>query len=263
MASQEQLEILKQGFKVWNLWREKNPGVKIDFSAADLTEVNVGGANLRGANLRRANLSSTLLFRGSYDKADLSKAYLFNTDIYEVSLREVDLGEADLSEAQLIDSDLYKVNLRKANLRHAYFIGSNLEEAHFNGAIMGGTIFSDIGLGRAHGLEEIHHNDPSTIGADTIRLSNGNIPTAFLRGCGFSDLEIETANLLKPGLDSEQVTDITYRIHRLYIGGGIEYYSCFISYSSRDEAFARILHDDLQNNGVRCWFAPEDMKIGD
>jgi len=23
------------------------------------------------------------------------------------------------------------------------------------------------------------------------------------------------------------------------------------------------LHADLQNNGVRCWFAPEDMKIGD
>ena len=23
------------------------------------------------------------------------------------------------------------------------------------------------------------------------------------------------------------------------------------------------MHDDLQDNGVRCWFAPEDMKIGD
>src|SRR5262249_58914496 len=23
------------------------------------------------------------------------------------------------------------------------------------------------------------------------------------------------------------------------------------------------LHADLQNRGVRCWFAPEDMKIGD
>lgn len=41
------------------------------------------------------------------------------------------------------------------------------------------------------------------------------------------------------------------------------YYSCFISYSSRDQEFAERLHDDLQNNGVQCWFAPEDMKIGD
>ena len=30
-----------------------------------------------------------------------------------------------------------------------------------------------------------------------------------------------------------------------------------------DQIFAGKLHDDLQSNGVRCWFAPEDMKIGD
>ena len=40
-------------------------------------------------------------------------------------------------------------------------------------------------------------------------------------------------------------------------------YSTFISYSSTDHDFAQKLHDDLQANGVRCWFAPEDMKIGD
>jgi hypothetical protein len=36
-----------------------------------------------------------------------------------------------------------------------------------------------------------------------------------------------------------------------------------ISYSSSDQEFAERLHADLQNNGVRCWFAPEDLKIGD
>jgi hypothetical protein len=34
-------------------------------------------------------------------------------------------------------------------------------------------------------------------------------------------------------------------------------------FSSKDGDFARCLHDGLQNNGVRCWFAPEDLKIGD
>lgn len=42
----------------------------------------------------------------------------------------------------------------------------------------------------------------------------------------------------------------------------IQYYSCFISYSSKDEEFALQLYKDLQSHGVRCWFAPEDMKIG-
>jgi TIR domain len=39
--------------------------------------------------------------------------------------------------------------------------------------------------------------------------------------------------------------------------------SCFISYSSKDQEFADRLHANLQDKGVRCWFAPEDLKIGD
>lgn len=41
-----------------------------------------------------------------------------------------------------------------------------------------------------------------------------------------------------------------------------KYYSCFISYSSKDQAFAEKLHADLQRHGVNVWFAPEDMPIG-
>jgi hypothetical protein len=40
------------------------------------------------------------------------------------------------------------------------------------------------------------------------------------------------------------------------------YYSCFISYSSQDTAFAEKLHADLEAAGVECWFAPEDLAIG-
>jgi hypothetical protein len=45
-------------------------------------------------------------------------------------------------------------------------------------------------------------------------------------------------------------------------GQAIQHYSCFISYSSKDDEFVRRLHADLQDKGVRCWFAPEDLKIG-
>jgi hypothetical protein len=47
------------------------------------------------------------------------------------------------------------------------------------------------------------------------------------------------------------------------MSGVIQFYSCFISYSSKDQDFANRLHTDLQSAGVRCWFAPEDLKIGD
>jgi TIR domain len=50
---------------------------------------------------------------------------------------------------------------------------------------------------------------------------------------------------------------------RSLINRPIEYYTCFISYSSKDELFAKRLHNDLQQEGVRCWFTPEDMEVGD
>lgn len=38
--------------------------------------------------------------------------------------------------------------------------------------------------------------------------------------------------------------------------------SCFISYSSKDIRFARILFETLRQRGVLCWFAPHDLPIG-
>ena len=97
-------------------------------------------------------------------------------------------------------------------------------------------------LNFAIGLETVHSSSPSSIGIDTIYLSQGNIPEIFLRGVGIDD------------------TFITYI--RSLVGKPIDYYSCFISHSSKDEAFAKRLYADLQSNNVRCWFAPEDLKWG-
>lgn len=44
--------------------------------------------------------------------------------------------------------------------------------------------------------------------------------------------------------------------------GWPDFYSCFISYSGKDEEFATKLCADLRRHGVRCFYAPEDMKIG-
>jgi hypothetical protein len=38
--------------------------------------------------------------------------------------------------------------------------------------------------------------------------------------------------------------------------------TCFISYSSNDDEFARKLDGDLRRRGVKCWFAPRDLPIG-
>jgi DNA (cytosine-5)-methyltransferase 1 len=41
------------------------------------------------------------------------------------------------------------------------------------------------------------------------------------------------------------------------------FHSCFICYSSKDLELAKRIYVDLKSKGVRCWFAPEDLKIGE
>jgi hypothetical protein len=42
-----------------------------------------------------------------------------------------------------------------------------------------------------------------------------------------------------------------------------QFYSCFISHSSKDKEFADHLLAGLQNKGVDCFYAPHHLKIGD
>ena len=233
MANEEQLAILRQGVEVWNKWRKENPNIEIELTSANLSDLNLSEIDFIRANISGVNFSGT----------DLTGADLMDTKVWNANL-----DNASLSGAIIFGAD---------------FIGTSFVNTDFTGAILGVTVFGDIDLSQTKGLEEVQHLTPSIISGDTIQKSKGKIPEIFLRGCGLSDIDIEYAKLAKPGLDPEQVTDITYRIHQLYVGQGINYYSCFISYNNKDEDFTKHLHDDLQDNGVRCWFAPEDMKIGD
>ena len=141
-------------------------------------------------------------------------------------------------------------DLGKADLSGAYLSGVHLGGdswgaplGGFREADIGWTTFGDVDLSAVHGLETVHHRWPSTIGIDTLYRSHGNIQEVFLRGAGVSE------------------DMITYM--KSLVGRPFEFYSCFISYSSHDDALAQRLLADLQNKGVRCWFAPEDLKIGD
>jgi hypothetical protein len=237
MANEAHLEILQKGVKAWNQWRQENSDIRPDLSEADLSRTNLSRADLSKVNLRMAKLNKAKL-RG----ADLRGANLSGANLAIADLSVADLSVADLSVAQLRGADLSHAYLIRANLISANFISANLNGADLTDAVVAYTTFGNVDLSSVMGIETIHHAASSSIGIDTIYRSHGRIPEAFLRGAGVPDNFIEYMHSL--------------------VGTAFEFYSCFISYSTKDQPFADRLYADLQSNGVRCWFAPHDMQGG-
>jgi len=164
---------------------------------------------------------------------------LSGADLSRADLRGAHLNFVDLSGADLIDAHLSGAYLIEAKL-----IGAHLSYATFSEAFVWGTIFADVDLRQVRGLDTVNQDGAaSEISIRTIYRSKGDIPASFLRGAGVPDSFIEYMHSL--------------------VGNPIEYFSCFISYSSKDETFVRRLYNDLQGNNVRCWFAPEDLRWGE
>lgn len=295
MANNKILTILKKGASYWNIWRKENESVKPDFSGAklagiDLADANLAGviffetnlkeSNFTGANLAGANLTGANLVGANFSGAILSNAKLFRANITNADFTGINLHKADLSETNLSDSDLTNghlyvanleganltgVNLANANLSGANFRRSDLSNASLHGAILidanfndcifrgtnftscliGNTVFSFVDLNNIIGLESIIHRGPSSVGIETIFISEGKITEVFMKGCGVPD---SFTSYIPSFVGSSQ---------------SIQFYSCFISYSTKDTEFAERLHSRMLQSKLRVWYAPEDMKGGE
>jgi uncharacterized protein YjbI with pentapeptide repeats len=196
-------------------------------SGANLQLAELSGANLSGAYLEEAYLAGAQLEYANLCGANLSKACLNHADLSGACLVRTDFTEAELGGAALADADLS---------------GAKLKGANFEGASVGRTTLVNVDLSQTKGLDSVLHAGPSPIGIDTIYLSEGKIPEGFLRGAGVPEEFIAYMKSL--------------------MVNPIEFYSCFISYSTKDQEFAERLHADLQKRNVRCWFAPHDVQGG-
>jgi uncharacterized protein YjbI with pentapeptide repeats len=179
MADQEQLDILKQGVKVWNHWRGEQPDIRPDLSyailsgayliganlsyailnGADLIGANLilaklrgadlNGANLNGAKLNAADLNGANLSSAKLNAADLSYAILSGADLSYANLSSANFNAADLIGADLIGADLIGADLIGAKLRGADLIGADLTEANLNGADLNGANLNGADLTEA------------------------------------------------------------------------------------------------------------------
>jgi hypothetical protein len=243
MAKREQLDLLKRGVKEWNQWRDTNPYTRPDLSDADLRAARLSGAYLYQVNLNGARLSGARLSNADLRRCHLREANLSGADLKEANLGGADLSGADLSGASLREANLREADLSRTDLREANLSRADLRKTNLSGTNLSGTVFGGIDLREACGLETVHHRSPSSIPIETIYRSAGQIPEAFLRGTGVPETFIEY-------------------LHSLVIKP-IDYFACFIRYSRQDEAFAHRLFADLCQKRVRCWLAPDQMKMGD
>jgi uncharacterized protein YjbI with pentapeptide repeats len=226
MANPEHVNLIKQGFAQWNVWRRDSWTIRPDLSGLDLSSADLGGADLTAVNLSSVNLMSANL-----NAVSLSDANLANANLSHASLDEANLIAANLSNVNLGDAFLGKANLTRAELTGA----------NFTKAVLCDTVFADVDLTSALGLEACIHEGPSIIDYRTLQRSSP-LPLVFLRGIALPDHFIDYL----PSL----------------LNQAVQHYSCFIAYSMKDQELADRLHADLQHKGVRCWFAPHDLTIG-
>jgi hypothetical protein len=233
MDRDEAIRLLKGGWEAtreWNRRREEDEKIlQVDLRYAELGGAYLNDADLTNIDLRGADLRDARLQGAVLDGAFLGGVNLTNSDLFGADLSDADLSGADLSGAYLGG-----VNLS----------GADLSGADFTFATCSFTKIVRVDLSRVKGLEWIKHEAPSTVDVDTLVLSRGRIPEAFLRGCGVPETLIAYLPSIIGGMEP------------------IQFYSCFISYSTKDQDFAERLYSRLRDKGLRVWFAPEDIQGG-
>ncbi len=239
MGNPAHLEILKQGVDVWNRWREDNPDIKPDLSFEQFSdEKGLGNVHFPRINFTDTSLIHTNLLESNLNRAILIRAELRMANLSQSKLCQADLSMADLSHTLLTGTDFSKADLSMTNFTNAFFEDTILFDALFDN-----TFLIDVDLSKVKGLESARHFGFSYLDIYTIYRSKGNVPFEFLRDVGIPENFIDFISS--------------------FTESAFDYYSCFISYSSNDQEFTEQLFEDMQNKGVRCWYAPEEMKIGD
>jgi uncharacterized protein YjbI with pentapeptide repeats len=273
MANPEHVAILTRGVDEWIQWRYSHKEVPdfsgadfhgIDLSEAKLEGANFGGANLTGTRFRNADLANTDFSNAQLQNADLSDAYMADAVFDGASLVEADLRHANVERCTFDYADLTHASLRRAllsfsNMRGATLYGADLGETMLGGttfdntfldganlelAEFGSTKFLFCNLSQVRGLDTGMHWNPSSLGIECLYLSDGKISEIFLRGCGVPE------------------TFITQMRSLVNAEGGIQYYSCFLCHSTKDNEFTERLYGKMRAARLRVYYAPEDMPGG-
>ena len=213
-------------------WQDIIASENPDFRGACCENANFSGNNLSGLNFRSAILRDAEFIGCNLTGANFEDAILDGANFRDAQLNEANFAEADLTNA----------NFYKASLESTMFVGSHLFGTIFRESRMGKTVFADVDMETCVGLETVIHLSPSSIGVECLYQAGNGLPVKFLKGIGLSQILLD------------------YLPDLVEAGRPIQFHSCFISYSHKDELFARKLWTEMKAEQIRVWYAPEEMK---
>ncbi|WP_343051636.1 toll/interleukin-1 receptor domain-containing protein [Pseudaquabacterium terrae] len=245
MADPYALAAARKGGNALMKWQFAESVEHVDLSGADLQGLdfrwtNFAGADLSGVNLQGADLTGAYFGPGSF-----SDRPPFVSQInYPARLEQARLAKANLLAATFNFAELRSASLSDTYLGLATFRDCELAKVDMRGATLIRTAFLNCDLSSTIDLPTARHHGPSHLDIATLSRS-GTLPREFLRQVGLSELQIDYL--------PELVRDTA----------PISFHSCFISHSSRDREFCDMLYEHLVQNGVRTWYAPEDIRGGE
>jgi uncharacterized protein YjbI with pentapeptide repeats len=249
----------------WNAWNRRS-NARLDLRSSVLENRRLPYVTLNKCDLSRmtnydygfrldgprSSFDGSLMENASFDWVDLTEASFRGSEMQKsrfqfAGLHSTDFSKANLRNCRFISSNLTSAVFSGADLTGSEISGCTLFDSRFDGANLSGvlfqnTFFANVDLSKAVGLDSCRYAGPSIVDFRTLQRS-GVLPLSFLRGIGLPESLI---NYL-PSLMEQ----------------AIQTYSCFISFSAKNQDFADRLYADLQNNGIRCWFAPLDLRIGE
>lgn len=205
MANAEHLELLKQGVKRWNCWRERYPDVLIDLQGADLR-----GLRFNAVTFCPSNSNSTRI------RANLRNVVLSNADLSFAQLAEADFSEADLRESKFDHARLANVNFDSADMRKASFIRADAYQADFEKALADEARFIQANLVEASFVQS-SLKDAFFLRTDLMeaRFENADLRAAKLPGAWLNRASFYKANLRNANLISAQAVGTHFKSAQL------------------------------------------------
>ena len=239
MASEQHLTLLRQGFKVWNLWRQRHPKITPELRGADLTGLKLFKVDLSGSDLSEVDFSETSLYQANLSGANLCKANLSTAILQEADLSGASLIEANLKDKKFPATNLSGADLSKANLDGAkFYTSTSLSNTNFSSTDLRGADLSGLSL-----------ENTNFTGANLCKanLNATNLNAANLCGANLDEANLEYANLREAQIQEAIIDKKWYLVWEIVNNGAERRDLHGLDLSMADLEGANLSEADLSN----------------